>query len=447
MTLVRKIVCALVTLVIVLVAAGPGRAQAPVQLSESFTPGYEYHVSTRVDLSGSLTLPPEKAGASAKTLAVTGKSAIEYDERVLAQEKDGRVGKTVRLYRRIDFQRNVGDQAQESTIRPEVRRLVLLRLAQAEVPFSPDGPLTWGEIDLVRTDVFTPALTGLLPAGAVKAGDGWPAAREAVQELTDLERIEEGGLGCKYVGVTMVGNRRHARVEFTGGVRGLGEDGPSRHTLEGYLFFDLESRHISYVSLSGVQQLLDKDGKVVGKVEGSFVLTRQPHTRARELSDEGLRGKALEPNDDNTQLYYDNPDLGVRLLHPRRWHIAGVRGRQIGLDEKKGSGLLLTVEPLKQVPAAAAFLQEARTYLQGQKATVVRQEGPVTVQGAPQTVERFSLETAMGTERVTLVYFVIRQPLGGATLVARLLPADLLALQREVERVARSVVITKPLAP
>src|SRR5207302_9654634 len=62
------------------------------------------------------------------------------------------------LFRSIEFQRNIGDREQQQTIRPAVRRLVLLRHNNTEVPFSPDGPLTWGEIDLVRTDVFTPAL-------------------------------------------------------------------------------------------------------------------------------------------------------------------------------------------------------------------------------------------------------------------------------------------------
>ena len=31
-----------------------------------------------------------------------------------------------------------------------------------------------------------------------------------------------------------------------------------------------------------------------------------------------LRGVALEPSADNTLLLYDNPDMGVRFLHPRR---------------------------------------------------------------------------------------------------------------------------------
>jgi hypothetical protein len=426
--------------------AETARAQAPVRLAEAFAPGYEYHVSSRVEINGALTLPPEKAGQAPKALAVTGKSAIEYDERVLARERDGRVGKTVRLYRRIDFERNVGDQPQQSTIRPQVRRLVLLRLGQAEVPFSPDGPLTWQEIDLVRTDVFTPALAGLLPAMAVQPGDRWPASAEAVQELTDLEKVEEGGLSCKLEEVTTLGNRRHARVGFSGTVRGLGEDGPSRHQLDGYFFFDLESNHLSYLSVRGVQQLLDKDGKAAGKVEGNFVLTRRPHTKAQELSDAELRRLVLEPNDDNTQLLYESPELGIQLLHPRRWHVAGVSGRQVGLDEKKGSGLLLTVEPLKAVPSAAAFLLEARKYLLSQKATIVRQEAPRVVQAAPQAVERFALDTTMGGQRVLLVYYVIRQASGGATLAARLLPGDA-ALSGEVERIARSVRIVRPLPP
>src|SRR5262249_40103566 len=162
-----------------------------------------------------------------------GTSALEYDERVLSLEKDGRVAKTVRYYRQVAFQRKVGPQEQQNTLRPPVRRLVVLRHNQVEVPFSPDGPLTWGEMDLIRPDVFTAALTGLLPAAAVKPGDQWQAAAVAVQELTDLEKIDEGGLSCKLEQLTTVAQRRHARVSFTGAVRGLGEDGPNRQRLDG----------------------------------------------------------------------------------------------------------------------------------------------------------------------------------------------------------------------
>jgi hypothetical protein len=69
------------------------------------------------------------------------------------------------------------------------------------------------------------------------------------------------------------------------------------------------------------------------------------------------------------------------------------------------------------------------------------------VQAAPLLVERFALDMTMGGRRELLVYFVIRQAGGGATLVARLLPADAAALSGEVERIARSVRITRQLGP
>src|SRR5437016_9920255 len=180
-----------------------------------------------------------------------------FRSRILAQAVDDKVSKTVRVYGRMEFERKVGDQLQQNSLRPEVRRLVVLRHNHVEVPFAPAGPLTWGEIDLVRTDVFTPALAGLLPERPVQPGATWQAALYAVQELTDLERVDEGNLTCKFESVSVPSRRRQARITFSGTIRGLGEDGPARHQLDGSLLFDLESNHISYLSLKGTQFPLD----------------------------------------------------------------------------------------------------------------------------------------------------------------------------------------------
>src|SRR5438105_4956561 len=116
------------TLVLAFALSSSVHADEPVRLREDYAPGAQYHVSCRVELTGSLTLPPEKSGAAPKSLPVSGTSVIEYDERVLARAADGQVSKTFRIYRQIDFRRKLGNQPQESTLRPSVRRLVLLRL-------------------------------------------------------------------------------------------------------------------------------------------------------------------------------------------------------------------------------------------------------------------------------------------------------------------------------
>jgi hypothetical protein len=415
-------------------------------LAERFPVGYQYHVSTRVDLTGTLTPEAEKGKPVPKPLAVTGQSAIEYDERVLTADKDGVVDKTIRVYRRIDFDRKVGERKQQNTLRPAVRRLVVLRRGSTEVPFSPDGPLVWGEIDLVRTDVFTPALAGLLPTQAVRIGDKWTATTAAVQELTDMERIEDGKLECKLEQITALPQagklRRHARIGITGTVQGINEDGPNRQQLDGYFYFDLESNHISYVSLKGVQVMLDKSKKELGRVEGRFVLTRQLQ-QSKDLSDAALKSVAVEPDAKNTLLLYEDAQLGVRFLYPRRWHIAASRGQQVALDAADGSGLLMTFEPLARVPTAAQYLAESRDWMKKQKAKVLREDRAQAITGGAGAVERFSLEVEVSGQRAHMDYYVLRQKTGGGTAAARLLEKDLADLRKEVEEIVRSVTITK----
>src|SRR5262249_2301166 len=147
------------------------------------------------------------------------------------------------------------------------------------------------------------------PGRSVRTGERWTAARSAVQELTDMERIDEGQVECRFEQITTLSQRRHARIAFAGTVRGINEDGPNRQELDGYLFFDLESNHISYLSLKGISWPLEKAGKARGRAEGQFVLTRQAHTRPADLSNEALKGVAFEANADNTLLLYDNREL------------------------------------------------------------------------------------------------------------------------------------------
>jgi hypothetical protein len=433
-------------LVLGLLAVGSGRLQGQeaVRLQERFAAGYQYHVRARVDLSGTLTLPAGEGRPKPRQVSLRGDSALDYHERVLTVNAEGQVSKTLRICTRMDFRRTVAEQLQETSLRPAVRRLVLLRNGNTEVPFSPDGPLTWGEIDQVRTDVFTPALAGLLPATEVKVGEHWKATTDAIQELTDLEKIEDGSLECRLERIDTTAKGRQARIAFTGTVRGTNEDGPNRQKLTGYLLFDLATNHLSYLHLQGVHALLDADGKEVGRVEGQFVLQRSLDNRSPDLTDAAVKGVATEPNADNTRLLYDNPDLGVRFLYPRRWRVVGVRGSQVILDGSDKSGLLLTLDPLERVPTGGQFLAESRTWLEKQKAKVSRVVPPRRLRESP-PLDHFAIEAEMGEQKIWMDYFVVRYPVGGATLAARLVPGELETVRKEAELLARSIGITKPI--
>jgi hypothetical protein len=100
------------------------------------------------------------------------------------------------------------------------------------------------------------------------------------------------------------------------------------------------------------------------------------------------------------------------------------------------------VDPPSRAVTAAQFLTESREWLTKQKARLLRSEAPAAVTGVP-GLEHFALEAEMGGQKFVMDYYVARQTGGGATLAARLQPADLAALHAEVERIARSIVVRK----
>lgn len=424
-------------------AAIPAVAQEAILLAEDFKPGHTYTVDVQVKLSGKLSVPTEK-GKPAQLLPLTGASHLLYDERILIPDED-RTLKAIRFYREVDFKRVLGPTTQDAGIRPSVRRLVVLKSGPKKAPFSPDGPLTWGEIDVVRTDVFSPAVVpGLLPPGPVKPGQTWKATPAAVAELTDMEKVDEGDLTVEFVGVLTVDGKRVARLKLGGTVRGVNEDGPNRQKLDGTAYFDLGAGILTYLSVKGTHELLDgTSGQTVGLIEGQFVMTRSAVAVPSELSDGSLRGIDLKPAGENTLLLYDNPDLGVRFLYPRGWRVGAVQGKQVTLDHARGAGILITVEPPAKVPTPEEYLREIAGFLQKEKAKIDGHEKPVRVRSEPVTLDRFAISATFGAERARLEYAVLRQTEGGATLAARLPEAEAGSLRPQVERIARSLSVTK----
>ncbi len=422
-------------LILLITSAVQAQPAGTMRLSETFPKDRQYHVQCNVEITGTLTLPTGDGGAP-KALKVSGKSNLNYDERVLSVLGDGTVERTIRAYRQLEFERKVADEEQHNKLRPEVRRLVILRRKQYEVPFSPSAPMTWGEVDLIRTDVFSPALRGLLPDRAVAIGERWRPDTVAIQELTDLERLDKSDLTCTFEKVTTLLGRRNAHITFEGKVHGLGEDGLALHELRGSCSVDIDAGFISYVYVKGTHHLLDKKGSPTGKIEGTFIMTRTPAPITNDLSDDALRGLTLEPKAENTMLLFDQPNVGVRFLYPRNWRIAGANDKQIGIDENQGSGVLITLSPAAATPTAAQFYQDAAQFLVKQGAKLFRDEKPRPLGGG---WDGFTFDAEIAKERVVLHYSVTRQANHGATFTSRILPDHAVRVQRDLDLMMRTL--------
>jgi hypothetical protein len=425
---------------IVIVFAGLGRADDTYTLAEKFDAAAVYRIEQKTELSGRITIAKE---GKSETIALSGAGTIVFDERVLDSD-DPDTQKVVRHYRTFEVRRHVGSREQVAELRPAVRRLVVLRSAKGKSPFSPDGPLLWGEIDAVRTDPFVPALVpALLPAKPVAVNDSWPMAADAIAELTDIEKVTAGGYTLKLAGIVTLNGRRQARISLAGSVRGVDDNGPCRHTLDGTAYFDLADNRLVHLSLKGTHELLDGSGKTSGTIEGRYSLTRTAAADARELSDAALKSVELKPTAENSRLLYDNRDLGVRFLHARRWRVGAVQGRQITLDGPNGAGILLTVETAKTLPTADEFERESLAFLRKSARDVARIEKPRRVANNP-ALDRFSLAATADDGAIRMEYAVLANADGtGATVAARLPDGDAKELGKDVDHLLKSLAVGK----
>lgn len=433
-------------------------AAQEVTLSETFKPGHTTKVELQVKLTARLAVPSQEGDKGkekdkkGRIIAVAGKSNLVFEERVLEPDEADTL-KTIRIYRDVMFERTIDNMKQDASIRSSVRRMVVLKPIPAEqkdslprpVPFSPDGPLTLGELEIVSIDMFNPSLVpGLLPPNAVKPGQSWKASTAAIGELTNLEKVEEGSVAVEFVGIAKPAGKQLARLKISGSVRGVDKDGPSRHKLDGTAYFDFSAGLLTYVSMKATKELLDGKGQTGGLVEGQFTLTRTPVAKMpAELSDVSLRDIDLKSSADNTLLLYDNPDLGIRFLHPRGWRVGTVQGKQITLDHARGGGgIFITVEPPAKVPTADDYLKEVLEDMKKQKATVTNTEKPKQIRAEPITLDTFNVDVTIDKDKRQLDYFVLKQTDGGVTIAANL-PADDKELRPEVVRIVRSLSVTR----
>lgn len=432
-------------------------AEEEVRLQEMATPGRLYHVEVNFRGDGRLTVPNEKnPAAPPQTQTSSALSTTKYDERILEAGADGLVQRTVRVYRELVFQRKAGGREELFSLRPEIRRVVWQRRDKEKVPFSPDGPFTWGELDAVQRELMTTTLLGLLPNQPVRPGATWPARPETVVELTDLDPVQEGGLECRFDAVEQEAGRRYARVSFRGQVRGLSEDGPSRHEIDGFLKFDLQTSHLSYLTLTGKRFMLDGGGREAGQHRGVFVLSRQADAPApAELTDAALAGKALAANADNTLLLYADPELGVRMNYPRRWHEQemSVERLEVSFAAPGGAGLKLSLLPPERVPAAAKFQADVQAYLRQANARVLGANPPRVLRAPPQGLEHFALAleppggaAGQAGPRLLWDFYVLRQTVAGATIAAQVPAEDKTGLRQELERMMLSLTLSRPVA-
>ena len=403
--------------------------QQKVTLREKYQEGELYVVEANTAQSGVLdTVPDARQPNLPKRLSRTGKAKSQYLEKVLSVDVDQLANKTIRKYLILEAEQKIDNVSTQAKLRPQLQFVVLDRKGSQAVTFSPDGPMLLGELEQVRTDVFLPRLTGLLPKENVVPGTSWKATNEAVQELTDLQKIDSGSLNSVF---SQMEAPDIALVKFNGQVTGATPTGSNQQTIQGSYRFDLKAQRMVALKFEVTSILMDRDRKRVGDISAIYQMTRKP-APGQILATTGM---VLEVNEENTLLLVQEPRLGLEMVHSRRWVPRPVNDKSWIIDGPSGSGLTIQFESANAIPQAEAVRKPIEATL-GKTAQNLK---PLPDPAGWTDVPRLSWTGAQNGKEYVFEYFLWKQGSKGAIIAGRYFAPEANLAQKDVERMIKGL--------
>jgi len=240
-----------------------------------------------------------------------------YHEKSLQVPNTDSAARSVRYYSKAagviksgehEYTPGLGDQ----------RRLIGVAIDGPKVTlFSPRGPLTAEELELIDVLGNSMLLDRLLPKQAVAVGGRWEHSDELTAALLGLDTITANDVHSTLTGVAD-GN---ARFEMSGRVEGTEDGVATEIELKGKYHFHLESKRITWFGL------MVQEDRSAGPVDAGFDVVARlqmritPGSQSPHLTSAALADLSLEPTAELTRLDYESAGGGWRFSHDRRWFV------------------------------------------------------------------------------------------------------------------------------
>jgi hypothetical protein len=263
---------------------------------------------------------------------------LQYDERRFQADSASANSKRLaaRFYDQAEAVIKVGDSGVTPRL-PEERRLLFLEShGQRPSLYSPNGPLSREQLDLVSAVGDSYGIDRLLPAKPVADGDSWPQDATSMAGLLALDSVAV----CEVESVLEEFNASFAKVRLAGVVHGTADGASTEQEIRGVYLFDRRLRRITRLNLAvrerrsvgGATPGLDAVAKVQIKIE--------PIQTCENLTDNRLEPYSHAERSATRKLVFDAPALGFRAEHDRQWFVTARERQTITLRRIDGNDLV-----------------------------------------------------------------------------------------------------------
>jgi hypothetical protein len=309
-----RILAALFT---VLAATGETRAAESVLLKAELRHGDLQRVQVTFESEGTLHLKAE--GKQNVEVPVQIKAQLQYDEKLLKPTTDQTAfTSSARYYKKAQATVNFREAVMKSSLRDD-RRFIAAEAKDVTAPtiFSPLGPLSRDELDLVDVPGNSLLVDRLLPGQKVSVGQRWKLDSKALAALFALEAVNESDIECHLKSV----EKGLAIVYLQGTISGAVGGVASEIRLAAKYNFDVERQRVSWFAVSM------KEKRSIGHAQPGLNVTARVQmatskaSHCPELDDHVLADLNLEPDEASQLLEFKSENAGFQMLVGRNWHV------------------------------------------------------------------------------------------------------------------------------
>lgn len=287
-----------------------------------------------------------KTGKEDETLA--GQALLEYPETVLAVAADGLAGKLVRQYVDARAKFVVGTNADARQLRPGSRLLVGDHENQKLNLWSPAGPMTSDELELVQDLIDTTRLPGLLPKDAVPVGGTWKPDASVITSLCDLDHFIDSSTECKLEKL----DQGIAVITLVGEAHGLATGAEVKTQITATLQFDMEKNFIQAVTWRQNDSRGPSPVSPAGSFDVNITISRS-QDQTESMTKEALASLKTEPTPASKLVVYEDTNKQYRFYHDRDWHVTALRNDTAVMRRMSGGDFVAQLNVTVLGPRAA----------------------------------------------------------------------------------------------
>lgn len=308
-----------------------------------------YQVRIELKVGGDLTVRDTSSGAAEdavqkKPMSVRGK--LDYEELQLSTNQ------LARYYTEAAATIKVNEGGKAPTLDQD-RKLVVGQTSDQQrlLLRALDGPLTREQLDLIDVIGASEAMDGLLPGKTLEEGESWQVGAEVMRSLLGLDSISV----CEVANVVDEGNASSVKFQVAGAVFGKVDGADTELDVRGLGLFDRRTGCVARLNLAV------KETRKPGPATPGFIgvaktnITRAPVDQPAGLTKKRLATVAAAPAPPE-DLLVESRDLGMRLLHDRRWFLANESRQSVSLRMVDENGLIAQAT-ITHVPAKKAVNQ------------------------------------------------------------------------------------------